>query len=58
MKMKNAQKPEVGMGTETPKGVVVQISHDHVVVETRVGGPVALGALPPDVVAGGGGEVL
>jgi hypothetical protein len=36
--MKNAQKPEVGMGTKTPKGVVVQISRDHVVVETINGG--------------------
>jgi len=38
MKMKNTQQPEIRMGTKTPKGVVVQISRDHVVVETINGG--------------------
>ena len=51
--MKNAQKPEVGMGTKTPKGVVVQISRDHVIVETMNGGIAKLSFAEVEKMVGG-----
>ena len=53
MRMKNAQQPEIGMGTKTPKGVVGGISRDHVVVETINGSKAKLSFAEVEKMVGG-----